>query len=352
MAIIAMDGFDISSNSNNNLLNQNFSNYVHTDHVNYGAGVIQGIFGDYADPVVGFHFYTLATPRPTSLIAAFHWRIENGESGNGELFSVVLSDGIIPVRIESHTHSFLSIKDKNNNRLATTTNPCIVKKDEFNWLSIKVVIDSVSGLVEVKDAYGDTILSYNGDTRQGSSSNEILRVFLGNNITNRPDFDNFVLATTSGGTINDHITEHRIITLRPNANGDTVTGWTANGASAVWDCLDETNIDNNSTNISTTTDGATFLVNFQDLATAETGYKAVSLTHWCVREDAGLWYITPKIKTGGIVYSGTEMKMPNANTAAYGPFTHIWELNPNTSSAWAATEINALQGGLTVRLAT
>jgi hypothetical protein len=46
------------------------------------------------------------------------------------------------------------------------------------------------------------------------------------------------------------------------------------------------------------------------------------------------------------------MKMPNANTAAYGPFTHIWELNPNTSSAWAATEINALQGGLTVRLAT
>jgi hypothetical protein len=352
MAIIAMDGFDISSSINSNLLNQNFSNYVHTDRVNCGNPLVQGIFGDYAGSEIDYHFYTFATPRPTSLIAAFHWRIQNEEVGNAEIFSVMLVDGTIPVKIESHSYSFLSIKDKNNNRLATTTNPGIVKKDEFNWLSIKVVIDSVSGLVEVKDAYGDTILSYSGDTRQGSSSNEILRVFLGNQAFYNPDFDNLVLATTSGGTINDHMTEHRIITLRPNANGDTVTGWTANGAGAVWDCLDETNIDNNSTNISTTTDGATFLVNFQDLATAETGYKAVSLTHWCVREDAGLWYITPKIKTGGTVYSGTEMKMPNANTAAYGPFTHIWELNPNTSSTWTATEINALQGGLTVRLAT
>jgi hypothetical protein len=353
MAIIAMDGFDVSSANSQTYINQNFSNAVYVDNTNLGSPAAPtGIFSDFGLGTVFYYFYTFAPTKPSSLIVAMHWRMANNTHRAEDILVVELDDGTIPLRLRCQNHSFLYLLDKNSNTLASTTTPGVVKKDEYNWLSIKIVIHASSGLFEVKDAYGDVILSYSGDTVQGATTTSMRRIFLGNNSTFTTTYDNVVIATTSGGTVSDHITEHRIITLRPNANGDTVTGWTANGAAALWDCLDETGIDNGTTNISATTDGATFLMNFQDLTTAETGYKAVALTHWCVREDAGLWYITPRIKTGGTVYSGTEMKMPNANTSAYGPFTQIWEVNPNTSAVWTPSEINALQGGLSIRLAT
>lgn len=80
----------------------------------------------------------------------------------------------------------------------------------------------------------------------------------------------------------------------------------------------------------------------EDLPAEATGVKCVALRTRAFKNGAPTpTNITPLVKTGGSEYSGD-------NVAAAGIPAHgnkIWEINPNTSSPWTPSEINALEIG-------
>lgn len=247
------------------------------------------------------------------------------------------------LRLEYDNYSAIILRDHNNNILGNTP-PGVLYKNDFSWLSIKITANPTAGLVEIKNAFGDTIFSYTGNTLGAADSSEIESVYIGNHGS---FVDNLIICDTTGTIFNDHLTDHVILTLLPNGPGD-VTQWSATGAPSVWEAIDEQSGNGDTDYASTNQSLRTFLVNVQDLPHQETNYKAIAVLNRVRRDDSGLWYIRNKIKTGGNEYEGPEFGVDNSN---YLDVVSFWVNNPSTGSPWTATEIDALQIGAKSRLA-
>jgi RHS repeat-associated protein len=60
-------------------------------------------------------------------------------------------------------------------------------------------------------------------------------------------------------------------------------------------------------------------------------------------------YLKPTIKTGGMVYEGTEV---TRQSTSYIDGSYRWTVNPNTGSAWTWAELDSLQAGISLHKGT
>jgi hypothetical protein len=205
-----------------------------------------------------------------------------------------------------------------------------------NYISV-VHTPGAAGSVVIRDFYGDTIVSYSGDTRGFSSSSDTLRVMV-----DSPQATMIVLADTSAGSISSWTKELTVRTLTPSAAGD-VTQWSVSGASAVWQAINEATSNGDTNYAFTGTTGQRFLVNLTDLPSAKTGYLGVLVKNIMRRDDTVTWQPRAIVKVGGTEYSSATDTVTNSSYAGY---SQIWETSPATGTPWTASEINALQSGV------
>jgi hypothetical protein len=210
-----------------------------------------------------------------------------------------------------------------------------------NYFSI-VHTPGAAGSIVVRDAYGDVIVSYSGDTRGLSSSSNILKVSVDSpSSAAAPITKLVVLADTSAGSISSWTKELTVTTLTPSAAGD-VTQWSVSGASTVWQAIDEATSNGDTDYAYTGTTGQRFLVNLTDLPTAKTGYLGVLVKNIMRRDDTATWQPRAIVKVGGTEYSSAT---DTVTSSSYVSYSQIWETSPATGTAWTASEINALQSG-------
>lgn len=135
-------------------------------------------------------------------------------------------------------------------------------------------------------------------------------------------------------------------TLRPNASGD-LTQLTPTGAANNWDCVNDTTPDGDTTRVGQQSDPVNELIDLYGMEDTTIPDSAVidSLElHYVSRSGSAVYRSIQrgKIKTGGIVYSGSQVNPP----ITYTEYTAIWTTNPQTSLAWTKTQLNALQIGV------
>lgn len=134
------------------------------------------------------------------------------------------------------------------------------------------------------------------------------------------------------------------LTLRPNADGDDVA-WTANGAAADWDCVDESSSDEDTTYISV---AATEASNFDELLNLPASglsvgdtINSVALTlrarSVTVPPDMNFLWKENSVKSVGAT---------NTLTTSYVDYTETRTVRPSDSAAWTVSDVDALQVGI------
>lgn len=137
--------------------------------------------------------------------------------------------------------------------------------------------------------------------------------------------------------------------LRPNAAGDTATGagLAAVGAANIWDCVDESSPDDDTTYMSCPTGSTTYHVDLNLGPTALTSetINSIDVVHRCKENGA----VHNGGNTGGIRLSGTDGtassggSSPSGFTAqTYTDYTNTG-LNRPGGGSWAPSDLDGLQ---------
>lgn len=155
------------------------------------------------------------------------------------------------------------------------------------------------------------------------------------------DIDDFyVLDGTPTKT--DFLGDMRVVTLTPNANGDTNTwAFTGGGVTTNFEAVDETFPDGDTTYVSNGVVGNVDLYNYTNLS-GVFEIKGVQTDLYVRNDDVGTHSIAPVFKTGGTSFDSPTQTITNA----YKYYTHARELNPFTGLDWTTADVNALQAGI------
>jgi hypothetical protein len=174
------------------------------------------------------------------------------------------------------------------------------------------------------------------------------RIRFWNRNSNNFTIDDLIINDTSGGTLNDNLTNRRVTYSYPNAAGDsttwssTGTNWTVAGyrpdlyvTAYIWDKY----------NYSSTV-GAVDLYNHDDnySTKSSTIYEYVKLTTLCTKMSAGPRKMKPLLKINGTIYELTEVNVPNGWRA----IQQTMSVNPATNLPFTGPDLNAIQTGLKI----
>lgn len=213
------------------------------------------------------------------------------------------------------------------------------------WFLIEVhfKIDDTVGIIEVK-VEGVLDCTFSGDTKPGADADVDNIYFMFG--TNNPAqyMDDFAINTTAGTTDNSWCGDGHIVALLPNANGDLSQLTNTAGTSV----NNYTYVDERPHNSDTDyVEGS--VVDNKDLYNyAATGLAAtaVILRVWAESRSkdtvatGGL--IALVIKTNSTEYTGSDTILSTSYTQVKGP---EYTLNPNTTTAWSISDLDAIQAG-------
>ena len=197
----------------------------------------------------------------------------------------------------------------------------------------------VDGVTHISASSRDTLYAGDGTCQfGGSNSGEVDGMYM----------DDFYLLDSTGTTNNDFLGICKVETDLPSGNG--------NSSVLVGSDADSTDnyllVDNNASvppatteYVESDTEGDKDTYAMSDLDGTATVY-GVQTTLYAEKDDSGAKFVRPVIRSGGTDYPGTSFALSNGT---YVPIDEIWEVDPNTSAAWAYTAVNAMEVGPEVR---
>jgi hypothetical protein len=199
------------------------------------------------------------------------------------------------------------------------------------WLNGDLVIDE-SGIDTgtVPTAYG---LQIGGTT--GSWANDMW-------------YDD-VVAWDDTGSYNttSPIGDSRVHALFPSGDGNNIDFTGSDGNSVDNHLLVNEFSPDTTTYAGSATEGEYDLYALDNLPTTDGTILAIQVEKYAAKDDFGSKYGRSVIRTNSVDYPQTSDAL--SLTPAYSYKTEIIEENPNTTSAWTPTEVNALEAGFEVR---
>lgn len=137
--------------------------------------------------------------------------------------------------------------------------------------------------------------------------------------------------------------ERRVLTKYPSA--DTAQkDWTPNSGSTNYSRVNEEPMNGDTSYVSAATVGAEDLYDIGDLGFVPLSIDAVQLVMVARKDDATARSVAPVLISGSTTTVGSDLVM----TTSYAVKTTIFETDPDTSAAWTASGVNALQAGMKV----
>lgn len=210
---------------------------------------------------------------------------------------------------------------------------------EFVYIEIKLVIDGSAGSYEIRRD-GVTIASNSGlDTDNNSDGSGTKVAFYPND--KQYYIDDFYICDGTGTTNNDFLGDSVITVIYPSS--DITTEWGTYGGSTHYELIDDNPSDADSTYIET---GSTTTV---DLF----GFENSSVTGSILGiQICGEFSSTSDVTNLRVVSSSTTSDDVGIDNTTQSPlyitYTRILESDPNTSTSWALSDLNAAQFGVII----
>jgi len=153
--------------------------------------------------------------------------------------------------------------------------------------------------------------------------------------------DDLYLLNNIGLSNNDFLGDVYIQAILPNGAGAHSDWSPSSGAN--YECVDDIDIDNDVTFVSTTTDNAIDTYEFQNV-TAITGstIKAVVANIVAKKDGAAIRHIAPIARLNNLEYEGDNIDLVDS----YKLHQHIWENKPSDGTSWETTDIDNGQFGV------
>lgn len=154
--------------------------------------------------------------------------------------------------------------------------------------------------------------------------------------------DDLVIMDDTGSEFNDIMPDLHIEYLHPTAAGDETDFTPSTGSN--YTCVDETDSNGTTDNVTSATIGDRDLYTMSDLASTTGEIHAVKVVMLASKSDAGMRLVKGCVKHGGVVGEGSESGLTTSTVYYQSVFT----TNPSTGSAWTIAEVNAMQAGMEI----
>ena len=271
-----------------------------------------------------------------------------------------LSGGIAPIAVLSDSGTIqtcLIVNANNTLSVCRGSTSTVLATSTFTlptnvWVHVewKTTLNNTAGSYEVRingSAKIGPTTNANTISTANSTANQI-GVTGGTGSVNF-NFDDIIIydgqATDAAGNpdIHDFIGDCSLTWLMPNGAG-TYTNFTADSGSN-YARVNEATPDGNTSYVEASTVGTKDSYLLTDLAGTVTNVKSVALCHYAERTDVGAKQLGAMIRTNSTDYiHPTGIDLNNGYAYSF----RNWGSNPKTSTAWTASDINALEIGQVV----
>jgi hypothetical protein len=285
--------------------------------------------------------------------AAF--RLNTTGSAQNVLF--ILYDGSTPqLIVHRNADNTLSIC---RNTLATVlgTTTTTVAVDSSTWfyleLKFKIANSIASGDVELYiNGALELTLAATTDT-QHTANAYVTKYRLGgdsaiyNSTTTRRYIDDHYFLDLTGSYNNDVLGDVRVLTLRPDNNGNS-SGLTGSDGNSVNNYLlvdDTTSHDTDSTYVESATPGTKDTYSFGDTLSNTATILGIQTNVIARKTDTAAKTVCPVIRIGSTDYDGTTT--PGLSTS-YSNYTEIYETKPSDSTPWTKSDVDGAEFGVKV----
>ena len=225
---------------------------------------------------------------------------------------------------------------------SATTAPNACRPGSWSYIEYKVVIASGTGGSVIMRINGVEVFNVTGiDTQETGTVASHLRLFGmdGNSDTQNGQgcFDDVYISTS------DFLGPIKIESILPN--GDTADeDFTLSSGSDSYALIADDPIDADTSYIESNTSTDKTLVDLAALTYIASDVKAVQV-NLTSKVDTGTMNQIPKVKSGSTEGSGATQGI---STTSYATTTQVFETNPDTTAAWAVSEVNGMQAGVEV----
>jgi hypothetical protein len=271
---------------------------------------------------LSFAFRISALPSVTLPIATFL------DAGSLQCDLRLLTDGTLQVT-------------RNGTVLGTTS--FALSSGAFFHIQFKVKIDPSVGTVDVK-VNDSNKLSLTGQNTRATANSTANQIALGNLSSLSPgaisaDFDDIVSVNGTGG-LTSFTGDVRVQATLPDGAG-TTTQFTPSTGSNFQNVDDNPPNDDTDYN-SSSTPGQYDTYSMGNVSPASGNVLGVGVRMRARKDDAGTRTIAAAIRTNSNDYFGASQNI----TTSYLYYGEMWETNPNTSSPFSISEVNAIEAGI------
>ncbi len=233
----------------------------------------------------------------------------------------------------------VSVSGAGNTLLATTADP-VFARNQWHYFEMKVVCHDTTGSYEVR-IDGVTVLSgTNVDTRAGADTR-----FVRFRMDEYYQYmDDIYICDTDGTTNNDFLGQILVEAIFPSADGDS-SDWTPGSGSDNYAMVDDNPTDDDTSYVESNIEGDTDLYGYTNLATItdEDILGVVLKTEPRMTAFPGDLDLYQTVKSGTTTSDGAAV---NIADDSYSSVQRVLETDPDTSSAWTASGVNAVQFGI------
>jgi len=323
MSIVWVDGFDLYHSSNLPLSTRyalNLSPSLQTGRFS-GQCLQCSSTNDIAN---------LSLPSATDTITlGMALRIDGSQGGLTKFVEFKNSGSVIfTLAYNASTGTLAVYRGDNSNLLGSSP---VFPTTTWQYVELSVTRNGSTGTVDLK-IDGASVLSLTGQNTGSSAIDNISLRGLGGNTK----FDDLyvVNSITSLG-------ECRVTTLVPNA--DTADkDWAANSGSNNYDRVNQAPADGDTTYISSSNVGDIDLYDMGALGFTPAQIHAVQTAIVARKDDATLRQVRAKLKSGSTTADGGDHTLGTS----YNTFRELLTQDPDTSAAWSASGVNAVQVGV------
>lgn len=227
-----------------------------------------------------------------------------------------------------------------NGTLLASSVPGVITVLAWHFWEIRSTIDNAAGRVEIW-IDGVKRIDFTGDTNAGATDPNIDEIRWSRISLGAIDFADIYITnnTTPFGPC-------RPILLRPSGNGNSslLLGQDGNSVDNYLN-VDEATPDSDTTYNASSTEGDKDTYAMDDLPAGTYTILAVQTAMFARKDDSGVKFIRPVLRTGGADFPGTSQAL----ATTYRTLLEIWEDNPDTTTDWVQAEIDALEVGAEVR---
>lgn len=229
--------------------------------------------------------------------------------------------------------------------------PHALEPDKWTYIEVRMKISNTAGEIEVKINGVQRLNLTSTDTQGDSGSTEFdtVRMVGGEGLSNTDTseqwfIDDFYALDASGSSNTTFLGPIKVESLFPTAEGTTINFTPSTGTDNSANVDDNPKNDDTDYNSSSDTASNKDLFTTGNLSNLTGNIKAVQVVNQAKVEEPGAIGLQ-SIVSEGTPTQGTGSVIEIADPSVYKDVKHIFETNPDTSSAWVVSEVNGMEIG-------